>query len=211
MSRPLYCPACGTDVPVVTIEQGTILQHACEQCGLAIKESEARPAASKPVEAAPVEDLSRELDALMGEGPPRFRRVLIAEDTALLRQMIADALVDARVAERVITAENGEEMVERIAAQWRAREPLDLAVVDLEMPTMSGYYAVLALRAFERGMGEKPLPVVFFTARQADDKLKSALQRCVPARYLNKGTDNASPARLAVRLLQVLKTFTPPG
>ena len=85
-------------------------------------------------------------------GPVRSR-ILVVDDSAVVRRLIADALADDEDVEIVATATNGRAAVERI----RQHEP-DLVTLDVEMPGMDGLAALRAIRA------EWPrLPVVMFS------------------------------------------------
>jgi two-component system chemotaxis response regulator CheB len=78
----------------------------------------------------------------------RRARVLIVDDSALMRQMIRRTLEEAGL-EVVGTARDGVEAIER-AAELRP----DVVTLDVEMPRLDG------LGALERMMAERPVPVV---------------------------------------------------
>lgn len=135
--------------------------------------------------------------------PPAFQRVVVAEDSALLREVIKDALAEAGVSSEVQTCGNGEEFLQAMAdGIWREQLP-GLAILDVGMPVLNGYYTAIALRAIERGLRVPPTPIVFFTAHACDETFRKVLDYTQPARYLNKGAD-AAPTRVAERLVQVL-------
>ena len=72
---------------------------------------------------------------------PRFIRVLIVDDSALIRQMLARALsMDPRI-QIVGTAKNGVEAIERA----RELDP-DVITLDIEMPQMTGLEALPYIR-----------------------------------------------------------------
>ncbi len=138
--------------------------------------------------------------------PPVFEQVVVAEDSALLREVIKDALGEAGVSSEVKTCGNGEEFLQTMAdGIWRERLP-DLAILDVGMPVLNGYYTAIALRSIERGLRVPPTPIVFFTAHACDETFRKVLDYTQPARYLNKGID-AAPARVAERLVQVLASL----
>ena len=135
-----------------------------------------------------------------------FERVLVAEDTVLVREIVKDALVQHGISQHVRGCANGEEFLQVIAESVAAGVAVDLAILDVDMPILNGYFAAIALRAMERGLRARPTPIVFFTAYPCDDTFKKVLEHCQPARYLNKGAD-ASPPRIAGRLVQVLASL----
>jgi CheY-like chemotaxis protein len=135
-----------------------------------------------------------------------FDRVLVAEDTALLREIVKDSLVQGGISRHVRGCANGEEFLQVAAESVAAGVAIDLAVLDVDMPILNGYFAAIALRAMERGLRARPTPIVFFTAYPCDETFKKVLDHCQPARYLNKGADS-SPPRIAARLVQVLASL----
>ena len=92
----------------------------------------------------PGERVPPAVPAERGEAHPGLR-VLVAEDVAVNRLLAARHLRAAGY--EVAEAENGRVAVEHTLASWRAGRPLDLVLMDLQMPVMDGYEAVGALRA----------------------------------------------------------------
>ena len=82
-------------------------------------------------------------------------RVLLAEDNPT-NQMVASQMLRALKAE-VIVCSDGVEALERFEA-----EPVDLVVVDIEMPRLSGLDVIRAIRA--RGDARAQVPIVALTA-----------------------------------------------
>jgi CheY-like chemotaxis protein len=137
---------------------------------------------------------------------PVFEQVLVAEDSALLREVIKDSLAEAGISRAVRSCGNGEEFLQAMAEGIGQQRVPDLAILDVGMPVLNGYYAAIALRAVERGLKVPPTPIVYFTARACDETFKKVLEYTQPARYLNKGAD-AAPPRIAARLVQVLASL----
>lgn len=93
-------------------------------------------------------------------GPPgRLGRVLVADDDAVFRYRVAQAI--AEVADEVTEVGNGQEALAAI----RARRP-DAIVLDLRMPRMGGL-ELLAILAEDRSL--RAIPVVVVTAAELDD------------------------------------------
>ena len=110
-------------------------------------------------------------------------RVLIAEDGADNRRLLVHLLerwgLDAEV------AENGAAALERIEKCSEREEPIELVLMDMQMPEMDGYEATRRLRA--RGF---PAPIVALTAHA----MEGARERCLAAgcdEYLTKPIDRA--------------------
>lgn len=71
-------------------------------------------------------------------------RIAIADDHTLVRQTIAKTLSLDRKLEVVIQAENG-----RILLEQLEKEPVDVIILDIEMPVMNGFDVLDALRTRE--------------------------------------------------------------
>lgn len=80
-------------------------------------------------------------------------RVLITDDSALIRKLVKDMLEADRAFEVVGVAKNGKEALEFIR-----NHPVDVLTLDVEMPVMDG---IATLREL---MKIKPLPVVMFSS-----------------------------------------------
>jgi len=84
---------------------------------------------------------------------PKKTRVLIADDSALMRKIISDVINSDPSLEVISTAKNGEEAYQKVIAL----KP-DVVTMDVEMPVMDG------LTTLERLMRDYPLPVVMLSA-----------------------------------------------
>lgn len=93
-------------------------------------------------------------------------RVLLCDDQALVRQAFALMLSVEDDIELVAQCANGSDAVR--AAQQR---PVDVCLMDIEMPVMNGIEATHAIRALP-----EPPEVVILTTFDRDDYLFSALQ-----------------------------------
>jgi CheY-like chemotaxis protein len=104
-------------------------------------------------------------------------RILLAEDN-LVNQMVAGKLLERR-GYSVVMASSGQEAVDRFQ-----REPIDLVLMDVQMPDMDGFQTTAALRALERATG-KHVPIIAMTAHA----MKGDKERCLGAGmdgYLSK-------------------------
>jgi PAS domain S-box-containing protein len=108
------------------------------------------PAVSQPVsEAAGAEESKRAL------------ALLVVEDEDVHRELLA-ALLSAR-GHRVVTARNGRE-----ALQELARTPVDLVLMDLQMPEIDGLQAAATIRAWENATSGH-IPIVGMSASALSD------------------------------------------
>jgi DNA-binding response OmpR family regulator len=109
----------------------------------------------KPV--APAELTSR-LSSLLAKRLAESREhVLVVDDSATVRHLVADCL--RRQGFRVETAIDGQDGVERAIAN-----PPDLVLTDYDMPRLTGFELVVALR---RHASTRDLPIVMLTARES--------------------------------------------
>ncbi|MCW3106538.1 MAG: response regulator [Segetibacter sp.] len=97
-------------------------------------------------------------------------RILLAEDN-IINMMIAKKFLEDKKA-TLKTVENGQE-----ALDYLQKEPVDLILLDLEMPVMDGYTAVVEMRK-----KYPKIPVIAFTAALMDQEM---LQRLLDLGFLD--------------------------
>jgi two-component system sensor histidine kinase/response regulator len=119
----------------------------------------------------------------------RGMRVLLAEDNPI-NQQLAIELIEARGAQ-VTLAKNGREALDALAAV--AADYFDVVLMDLQMPVMDGYEAVLQLRA---NPSNAALPVIAMTAHVMDVER----ERCVAAGMNGHVSKPVEPAMLFAML-----------
>ncbi|HJK91123.1 MAG TPA: response regulator, partial [Polyangiaceae bacterium LLY-WYZ-15_(1-7)] len=110
----------------------------------------------KPV--VPEDLLMRVRDLIAEKALGGRERVLVVDDSPAIRHLVADALT--RQGFEVTTARDGREALD--ALKIDAADPFELVVTDYDMPRMTGFELVHALKRDER-LGE--LPVLMLTAR----------------------------------------------
>ena len=123
---------------------------------------------------------------------PTGRRVLVAEDNAVNRKL-ASRMLQKR-GYRVLLAQNGAEALELLA-----REPVDLLLMDVQMPILDGLQATRRIREREGATGAH-LPIVMLTAHA----MKGDRERCIEAGaddYLAKPVLPAALEAVLVRYL----------
>src|SRR5579864_6859882 len=81
-------------------------------------------------------------------------KILVGEDNAVNRELVRELLES--FGHDVIEAENGHEVLQQLQ-----REPVDLVLLDIQMPVLDGYAVLQSIRQNEK---LKTLPVVALTA-----------------------------------------------
>ncbi|WP_430912069.1 PAS domain S-box protein [Methylobacterium sp. sgz302541] len=99
--------------------------------------------------------------------PVHGRRILVAEDNAINREIILTVL--SQKGHRVTLAEDGE-----AALRAFRRESFDVVLMDVQMPAMDGLAATAAIRAWEREESRDATPIVALTA----NALAEEVSRC---------------------------------
>lgn len=136
-----------------------------------------------------------------------LKRIGVAEDSDVLRNMMVKVFQEQKLGEEVFGARNGVEFVGAVTKQYQNRQALSLAVLDVEMPMMSGVQAALSLRELEKQFGlKRKTPILFFTSKNIDEKFKSILKQLEPSSYVNKGA-SSDPKELVKRVYKVLKVL----
>ena len=157
------------------------------------------------VTAAPADAL-QPAPAAEPAGPHKLGTVLSAEDTALIRVALHDALLSHQIAKTVVSTENGFEALVAFHKAMRSKAKLDLLVLDVNMPILDGINLAVCIRAAEKSYGLAPHPILFFTSNLCDEPFRRALEYLTPARYINKGAGTTG-MEFGERLVTVLKGF----
>ena len=105
-------------------------------------------------------------DYLKRREPTRVLRILIADDNATNRAVLAKILERANY--EVAMVENGDQALDALE-----KEQFDVAILDRNMPVMGGVEATRALRALEAGQARTP--VIVLSADVADEARQEAL------------------------------------
>ncbi len=178
-----YCSGCGENVETYIDLQteGTELveRESCVFCGMA------------------VEDVPHEEEVTAGT-------ILLSDDSPMMREMLADAIMESKLAEEVVASDHGAHFLTDFTTMAIEKKPVSLLVLDVSMPVFNGVNAAIAVRAVEKSFKMRPTPIMFFTAHKCDDSFKKVLNYCRPALYLNKGS-SASPAELTARVSRVIR------
>ncbi len=141
-----------------------------------------------------------------GMAATRLDTVMAAEDTDGIRKMLVKLLMERGIARNVVAAANGEELLIGYHKAMAAGQPVNLLILDVNMPILNGINAAIGVRAAERAASMQPTPILYFTSTLCDESFKRVLQFTAPARYLNKGAEG-TPEQFAERLVAVLASL----
>ncbi len=120
------------------------------------------------------------------------RRIIVAEDNAINRRVIEKMLLSG--GHSVVVVEDGEQMLDMLE-----QRRFDLALVDLNMPSMSGLEAV---KLHRMGVGSDHPPFVALTA----DATEETRQTCIDAGFadhLTKPVDTQDVLNMVDRLTSI--------
>ncbi len=159
-----------------------MLVHADDEEDLA-QRADMRPAAlvTKPIQPS---DLLETIVAVLGRSPvadsiprqpaweraTRPLRILLAEDN-LINQRVATSMLESR-GHRVFLVDDGVKVIDAIE-----RQPVDVVLMDLQMPLMGGFEATAAIRQREALLHARPIPIIAMTAHA----MKGDRERCLAA------------------------------
>jgi two-component system aerobic respiration control sensor histidine kinase ArcB len=130
--------------------------------------------------------------APMADGDLSDLRILVAEDNNTLRLLLADML-DSLGAEFTL-AENGVQ-----AMDWVKRESFDMALLDIEMPKMTGLEVIRAVRRMAAPVGNMPIvAMTAFVMNQNRDAIFAAGATGLMAKPLPEVEDFAAHLRRAL-------------
>ncbi|HEY5649183.1 MAG TPA: response regulator [Nitrospiria bacterium] len=213
-----YCPACADTVQTEQVLGMGGLDLACKFCGLVIETqeqkeevaAEADKAAGDPsslvgqMETAAETAMSVQAPKVDPNAPPALETILMADDSQMIRDLLSEVINGIRITKNLHSFENGAEFIKTFTKNLTAKQPPNIVILDLEMPVMDGVTAARMMRAQEAQHNAPKVPIVFFSAKKIDEKLRSQLDQCNPASYLNKGND-MSPELLSGRIYQVIQ------
>lgn len=186
-----FCMCCGEDVPVTQVERDGHVELNCLLCGFTL-------------DYAPEPEARRTVPC-----------IIAVDDTDAHRSALQGLLERSGLADAVVALHDGAEFVSTVARRFAESLPVDLVILDVEMPAMDGFTAARFLRSLEHKLHRPPCPVIFFTARKADDNLRRQMAIFRPAWYCAKGVDDNHAAfeRRATALIGHVTTMltTPPA
>ena len=169
-----YCLCCGEDVPFNRIVREGNQELTCIHCGFV-------------------------LDVKMEEEISAVECIITSDDAPLIRELLKGMLVKKGFARTVIATENGQECMMAFNKRLAEDLPVEMVILDLEMPVMDGITAARIMRSIEQKYQASPTPILFFSARKCDDQLKRQIGMFLPASYVNKGSSD-DPDQLLERI-----------
>ena len=183
-----FCPSCGENVDTYFVDRSGGTENkgkkrgdiCCIFCGMI------------------VEDVSS-----TGSDVTPAKSILISDDSAMVRELVADMLKENGLTKDVIASKDGSDFITLFVKKISEKTPFSLVILDVSMPILNGVNAAISMRAIEKALKMKSTPVLFFTAQKCDDNFKKVLAYCKPALYVNKGV-SSTPDLLASRVSQVI-------
>lgn len=100
---------------------------------------------------------------------PRRLSILVAEDNFINQTLISSLL--EHLGHQVTLANNGEE-----AVQAYLRQPVDLILMDVQMPVMDGLVATRTIREHEAAQSQAEIPIIALTANNREGDRNRCLQ-----------------------------------
>jgi diguanylate cyclase (GGDEF)-like protein len=120
-------------------------------------------------------------------------RILVVDDSKTIRQVVAECL--KTMGHDVVYAENGEECLDFVSAN-----DVDLILMDVEMPGLSGVEATKAIRDFKKADW---FPIIFLTSRNDDESFTNGILAGGDA-YLSKPIN---PLRLQLTVIAMERIY----
>jgi CheY-like chemotaxis protein len=188
MEETKYCICCGEHVPVDHINLQDLMVLSCRFCGFPVAED--------------MEFLSSVQEA-PEQREKKFGSVLCADDSQFTTKLIHDLLDTHHLADTILTFENGLDLTSAFSKFVSENKPVDVLILDINMPVMDGITAARVIRSIEKQNNLPKTPIAFFSAIKAGENLRNAMKMFAPAFYLNKGTD-PNPDNLSKRVEKLL-------
>jgi CheY-like chemotaxis protein len=181
MADTRYCLCCDEQVPCGVVSRSGRREVTCNYCGFIL-------------------DVTNLAETRVVESKGC---VLVADDSRYTRKIIEELIAEQKFSSEVMSFENGLDLTTAYSKLLGERTPVEVAIIDLNMPVMDGITAARTVRTLEAQNKAPYAPIVFFSTEKADDNLKEQMQSLEPAYYVNKGND-PDPDKLAARVEYLL-------
>jgi len=96
-------------------------------------------------------------------------RLLIADDVAVNRALVHDML--RQMPFEIDDAVDGQDALSKVKSC-----NYDVVLMDMQMPTLDGYDATVAIRRWEREQGREPIPIIALTASALETDINRAVE-----------------------------------
>lgn len=198
------CPSCNDTVATTTIETNVGRELHCGLCGLTLDRAGVGQDFGSVERSDQYAKSLAESDNSLTAAKQLKPLIAVAEDSRLIRRIVSQHLQTRFPTAELLSCEDGQAAVEQLTRALLPGDRRGVAIFDLQMPKLSGVAAAVALRAVERALQRKPLPIIFFSAVRVNDKLKEAMTDATPASYLHK-SDTENPENMLTRLEEVMR------
>ena len=129
-------------------------------------------------------------------------RILMGS-TSELSQVMMGTLSKLDGQPKLVAVEDGARLVNALTRLLLARQPPALVVLDLTLPRVGGQSAALIIRALEKSIGEKKIPVLLYGPDSGNDELKAFCKALGSTVHLRSRADHGL-ADQAKRLTQAI-------
>lgn len=177
MTGTRYCLCCNQEVPINTLVRGESRESTCAYCGFTVD----------------IQEIP-EYPQLSAD-----EYALVADDSKYTRKIIEDLIQEKGFSSQVVSVGNGIELISAYSRLLAEKQPVAVAIIDLNMPLMDGLTAARTMRELEVQHNAVKTPLVFFSSQKADEALKEQMLVLEPANYVNKAND-PDPDKLALRV-----------
>ncbi len=174
MEKKIFCQQCKENVLTYTVMRNGRQEICCLYCGLPIMINETETKESSGISKKETSEINK-------------RTVFYADDSTFMRELLKDIFLNNNITDSFHSFENGEILIEEYTKKLIENLPVSLIILDIKMPYISGISVGIAIRAIERAFKSKPVPILFFSVKQADEELQKFFLHASPAYYLNKG------------------------
>jgi len=166
MEKKQFCQQCQENVLTYSVIRNGKEEVCCLYCGLPILVND-----------------KKDYDSKMGSE----KVIFYADDSAFMRELVKDIFASNNISKNFQSFDNGELLLEEYTRSLVDKRSVDLVILDIKMPYISGVSVGIAMRAMERAFNVKPTPILFFSVKQADEEMQKFFAHLSPAYYLNKG------------------------
>lgn len=190
MEKKVFCPHCEQEALTYTVIRDGKEEICCLYCGMLLERTGEKIATPEPTHTNP------------------HKTIFYADDSPFMRELLTDIFKEKKdIINDFITFDSGEALIYQFTKFLIDKKKVELIILDIRMPHLSGIGAANAIRGIERAFNVSHVPFLFFSAKQADDDLKKLIEHTAPAYYLNKGAttniDDLSK-RLTASVLSIL-------